>query len=435
MNARGLLAIMTSAFVIKAAGSALAVLMFMAIGRASTLVGFGDFAFGFAAAQFFAVVFGFGAETVALRSTSTALAENTQFEARAHAALTLRVTLAGMGGALLMGLGAICVGVSPSFALSISALAGILALSETLSSILRGYGWVTSALIPREIIWRLAILLVACGVWLSSAKLEAQQWIWLSACLLVMVVLCQWFLFAERPHGIELRAAPSKGVGSVIAFVLGHWQIWVIAVLNGFGAQLPILLVRALLQAEATALLFAAMKISGVIALPLVAVGPVVAPQISRAWAKRDMQGLQKIGAQTAGFSSAGAILGLGTIVTAGPMLLGFFGPDFLAAQPALIILAFGQLFAGLVGPTGFAMLMMGHEREALIFLCAATCVALVLTLGLSLTYGIVGAAVGISMLLLFNKGACYLFLMRHHGIHMSLLGWLKKTAPVGEEQ
>lgn len=433
MRARGLLAIMASAFVIKAAGSSLAVMMFMAIGRGSTLVGFGDFAFGFAAAQFFAVVFGFGAETVALRATSAALAENSPGEARAQAALSLRVTLSGMGGALALGFGAMAFGVSPAFALSISALAGLLALSETLSSILRGYGGVASALMPREIIWRFALLIVAGSVWMQGATLAAVQWMWLGAGLLATVVLGQWLLFAERPRGAKLWAAPALGPRYVIPFVVGHWQIWVIAVLNGFGAQLPILIVRALLDAEATALLFAAMKVTAVIALPLIAAGPVMAPQISRAWAQRDMRALQKVGVQTAGFTSAGALIGLGVVLAAGPMLLGFFGPAYHEAQPAVIILAMGQLFASLVGPTGFAMLMMGHEREALIYLCAATCVSLTLALGLSLAFGVVGAAVGISTLLLLNKGACYLFLMRRHGVHLSILGWARKPQAAQE--
>lgn len=430
MKRQGILAVIASAFAIKAIGSALAVLMFMAIGRASTLAAFGDFAFGFAAAQFFAVLFGVGAETVALRATSAALASGDALAARHHAALAIRMTGLGMAAALLFALLAIGLGLAAELALSIAALAALLALSETLSSILRGYGGVASALLPREILWRFALLVVAGAIWGAGIRLGAVAWLWLASALLAGVLMRQWLHFAERPRRADLLC--HGGLRQMAPFIGQHWQIWVIAVLNGFGAQLPIMLVRGLLSAEATALLFAAMKITAVIALPLVASGPVVAPQISRAWARGELGMVQRIGAQTAAFTSAGAFAGLAVVVLAGPMLLGWFGPEYVAAQSAVIVLAAGQVFAALVGPTGFAMLMMGHEREALRFLLSTTLVALGLTLGLTLGFGIIGAAIGISSLLLLNKGACYLFLVRRHGVHLSLIGWWPRSAPSG---
>ena len=44
-------------------------------------------------------------------------------------------------------------------------------------------------------------------------------------------------------------------------------------------------------------------------------------------------------------------------------MILGFFGGQFITATTSLIILAFGQFFNSITGPSGIILNMTGHEK------------------------------------------------------------------------
>jgi O-antigen/teichoic acid export membrane protein len=71
------------------------------------------------------------------------------------------------------------------------------------------------------------------------------------------------------------------------------------------------------------------------------------------------------------------------------------FGPQYVAAYPALLILLAGHLVAAWFGPA-ISLLTMGDDQKAVALVSMASAVANVLfTLLLASRFGIVGAAIG----------------------------------------
>ncbi len=73
------------------------------------------------------------------------------------------------------------------------------------------------------------------------------------------------------------------------------------------------------------------------------------------------------------------------------------FGPEFVVAATPLAIMAIGQLFNVLRGPTGAMLLMTGNEGIALRLTLAGLALLLVLSFVLIPRYGLVGAAIAYS--------------------------------------
>ena len=249
---------------------------------------------------------------------------------------------------------------------------------------------------------------------------------------LFVVLAVQWCSFQNHPRATDLCSG--RHGACFFKSWRTHWGLWLISVLETVNVQLPVLIVRTLLDAHATALFFAALKIASVVALPLLASGPVVAPQISRAWAAHDFDMLQRIGRQTALFTGIGTLIGVLAIIIAGEWFLRLFGADFAYSPDVLLILAAAQFLGALLGPTGFTMLMIGHERVSLLFLVSAAIVAVFLMIVLTIWVGLIGAAVGVSSLLLINKICCYWFIWNKYNLHLSLFGFLTKRCPRSRE-
>lgn len=414
--------ILLSSLLIKILGSSLAVFMFFLIARTLPIDAFGNFSAGFAVAQALAAISSLGLGTAVLRETSASLGAQDKASADARAHAFTRLMFYSSAVALALPALAMPFGYGVIQCASIAALAALIGWSEYISCLMRGYGEITSALAPREILWRLGVVLVALVMlWMQVAPQEGTAWLMIAAGLLAVVVLGQWLLFVRRPRRLWKRK-DQYGL-DFRRFMAGNWELWVIASLSVFEAHISVVLVRIFLDAESTAILFLAMKLTSVIALPIVAAGPAVAPQIAAAFAQGNKRRVQHVGAATALVSTLGGLVGLGMILIGGEWIFAFLDTGYDGAIDVLLILAGFQLVSALLGPTGFAMLMMGYQRVALKALLLAVAVSVGGIASLSQFLGVYGAAFGIGGLILINKSICYIFLWQNEQVHMSVLG------------
>ena len=85
-------------------------------------------------------------------------------------------------------------------------------------------------------------------------------------------------------------------------------------------------------------------------------------------------------------------------LVAVGPMILGLFGPAFVEAWPAMAIVAAGTVALAAVGPAERVLAMVGAERAYARIYVGVGILACVLALLLVPSYGIIGAAIGLSL-------------------------------------
>lgn len=96
-------------------------------------------------------------------------------------------------------------------------------------------------------------------------------------------------------------------------------------------------------------------------------------------------------------------------VIFAEPLLAMVFGPEFVAAVPALRIMAAGQMVNVLTGPVGGMLTMAGRERELLVLAIVGLVVLILLGAFLIPVYGIVGAAIAWATNSVIRCGGAYL--------------------------
>jgi len=129
---------------------------------------------------------------------------------------------------------------------------------------------------------------------------------------------------------------------------------------------------------------------------------------------------IDKINAMISRVNKQAAVLavpaGLVLVFGAGP-LMQLFGSEFVAAAPALRVLAACQVIIVLLGFVNPIMNVVSQERAAVILILAALLVGLPLTIWFSSAWGALGASVSISAATLAFSGGAVCLLQRRTGI------------------
>jgi hypothetical protein len=124
----------------------------------------------------------------------------------------------------------------------------------------------------------------------------------------------------------------------------------------------------------------AAVRVAGVVGMPMLAVSAIFGPTISNLAARGEWQTLQVLYARlTWALAGVGAILGV-AVAAGSRWVLAGFGPSFATASGALAILAAGQVVNSATGPSGLVLIMSGRTGRRL----ANAGIGAALTVGLS---------------------------------------------------
>ncbi len=131
-------------------------------------------------------------------------------------------------------------------------------------------------------------------------------------------------------------------------------------------------------------------QIIGMAAAPVLAL---LGPMSAQFLARGDRAGLQRILSRGAVLASLlAAVLGLALIVLAAP-LLRLFGPDFVVARDALLLLAAGQVVIAVCGPADGVLAMAGRNRVLVVTMLIAVVADIGLQSVLIPQFGMLGAA------------------------------------------
>ena len=228
-------------------------------------------------------------------------------------------------------------------------------------AIVRAGGRVIGAYAPSFVIRPFLILLAAGVVWLTSKRLTADTGLMITLGAFVLVALLQSKLVRDviRREGKSASAVyePRKWLQvSAPLFLVAGFQIAL--------SQTDILLVGSVRGVRYAGLYSAASKTATLVGYLLVALIAVAAPLFSEFEAKGDRAGLQRLATVSAQWVFwPTLILAIGLALLA-PDVLGLFGPEFVAAQGALIILLVGQLVSAGCGAVGSLLNMTGHQND-----------------------------------------------------------------------
>lgn len=385
------------ALIIKLSTAALTFLMFVVLARFLDAREYGTYATIFSLATFFGYFILGGLHTFALRCIPSLEVQGRQdlsgrlirdgYIAIGFLAMALAATT-WTGGALLQG----TVGAQAWFPFIAIALAAPLAFAEFQSNVLRGWGSVNRALIPRDVGWRVISIVAVGGLALAGVRLEAVPIFILTAAILLVLVVVQ-FGFGLRATPPEALAGAGEGLPRPGKLLTEARWLWVAALSGAIVPQLGVVLVSGLLSPIDAGVMFAAQRAAALLSLPLVAAEIIGGPMIAHAWARNDVHQIQRVCMLINTTLAIPVTVGAIAMTVLSDQILSTFRPEFSAYGFVLTILAMGTLVNALCGPTGFIMLMTGNEKKFVMIYSMSQLVGLSLIAATSFYWGILGAA------------------------------------------
>ena len=383
---------------IKVATAGLTYLTYVVLSRTQTNDEYGHFAFGLALATVLAIVAGAGQPTAILRLWAERRSKNDEPGARDAVAAGSGITILwGLIVSALLCLGTLAYlplltpGATANHFFGAAFLILPLALAEYNSSALRAQGSLWTALLARDIFWRLALPALVLALFAVGVVLSGPDALTLSAALLLGVLGLQMLMATRKGYTILPKRAPMKG----------HWRQWgglsrwllLGALIETAALNADIILVGLMLDLESSGLYFNAFRTAGLMTLFTFAIELVIAPMVAEHFHAGNMRKAQAI---TALCAWAGFIFSLGIFggfALFGDEILGLFGPAYADGWLILMLLSFGLLFDAVTGPSKIVMMMTGHERPYVAIFGTIMGIGFLLQIIVIPIWGLVGAA------------------------------------------
>ncbi|MEQ8598951.1 MAG: oligosaccharide flippase family protein [Devosia sp.] len=419
---------------IKVATAGLTYLTYVVLSRTQTNDEYGHFAFGLALATMLAIVAGAGQPVAVLRLWAEQRSKGDDTGAQSVIAAGSTITIyASIAIAVLLCLVALVYRpfAGPNETLNHIFGAAILilplALSEYNSSALRAQGSLWTALLPRDIFWRLALPTLVLALFALGMVLSGPDALVLAAALLLGMMALQMLLATRRGYTIMPARAP----------VPGHWNRWgrlsrwllLGALIETAALNADVILVGLMLDLESSGLYFNAFRTAGLMTLFTFAIELVIAPMVAEHFHAGNMRKAQAITAlcSWAGFVFSLVIfLGFGLF---GTEILSLFGASYAEGWLILMLLSFGLLFDAITGPSKIVMMMTGHERPYVAIFGAIMGVGLLVQILVIPFWGLIGAAAVNMAARICAQIGIALWCRFRIGLDTSLLGvlWLRK--------
>ncbi len=413
---------------IKVATAGLTYLMFVALSRSMGDVPYGQFAFGFALATMLAIGAAMGQQTAILRFWP----EETVANAPEKALNALKsgwalVLLAGAGLSAVLALVALLLGLigsEPGAFLHLFGAALLIlpmAAAEYGSSVLRAQGSVWSALLPRDILWRILVPAIVWLLYLRGADLSGFAALALSAVLLSFALALQFFVGKRQGYANGVSFGGLKSYWSD----RGKPSRWFLigTVVDSAALNVDVVLVGLMVAAESAGIYFNAFRTAGLMTLFMFAITLVIAPMVSRHYHAKEMRRAQAV---TSFCAWAGFIFSVGIFIVFvfyGDLILSLFGATYAQGHIILIILSVGLLADAATGPTRIVMMMTGHERDYVRIFGTIMGIGFVLQLIAIPLFGLLGAAIVNAASRIIAQTAIAWWTRKNVGIDTSLFG------------
>jgi O-antigen/teichoic acid export membrane protein len=414
---------------IKVATAGLTYLTYVALSRTMSPDEYGHFAFGLALATVLAIAAGIGQPMAILRlwpqETVAGLPQQARRAVQAGATLTI---VASITIAVLLCLVVLVaqpfmpLGYTVNHFYGAAFLVLPMALAEYNSSALRAQGSLWSALVPRDILWRIALPGAVVALFAAGIVLSGPDALVLSAALLAGMLALQFWQAIRKGYVL----APAMG-----GLVRRYWSQWggisrwlmLGALIETAALNADVILVGLMLDLESSGVYFNAFRTAGLMTLFTFAIELVIAPMVAQHYHAGEMRKAQAI---TALAAAAGFVFSLGIFAIFagwGGWILSLFGPAYAEGTLVLVLLALGLLFDAATGPSKIVMMMTGHERAYVAIFGAIMGVGFLLQIAVIPVFGIVGAAACNMAARIIAQIAIALWCRFRIGLDTSLLG------------
>lgn len=422
------------AFAIKVVSVGLSFLMFVALARATDEAGFGIIGTAMSVAAFAAALGSIGQRSNVMRFVAAydeqgQVAEREAVMRFSYSVATAGTAIAAVGASTLL----LVLGHIPN---SVAVIAGVglltlaLGMAEFHSKLLRPLASVSLTLVPKDVLWRILIIVSAGALALGIGSIDASvgQLLWYMSLSLMVFAGLQMWVFSRR--------RPDMWTGSrSTAALRQHWWAqslgpWAALTITTAAPTAAVVLVGALIAIEDVGPFFASLRIAQLLTLLMHATEVVLSPQLSRSLTNESTSELAHLCRFGSIVGGGFALVGTLGLAVAGPWLLDIFQDGFSDAHAALVILSLGYLVNCAAGPTAPLLLMSGRGSDLARFQLIARALMLVAMPVAIYAFGTIGAAVCVAASEVIWNVAASRHIRRSIGVEPTILSWL--VQPIG---
>jgi O-antigen/teichoic acid export membrane protein len=280
----------------------------------------------------------------------------------------------------------------PSIWLVAGLLLPVVALARVQQSTLRGLHHPATSQVPELVLGPgLMLALVAVTIWTGAATATAENAViaqTVAASLGLTVAV--WLVY---------RAIPDPARVAKRRYLYRQWlgtsgRMFLMTSLTTLNGRIGILLLGVIATPQVVGPFSVALRGASFISLPLSVTVLAMAASMARAFAAGHRARLELLSSRMSRIALLGGIPVAVVLLVWGGSFLELFGTGFVGARIALTILIAGELVNVAAGPVATLLVMMGHERDAVVGLAIGTALNAGLCLILIPRWGINGAAV-----------------------------------------
>lgn len=174
---------------------------------------------------------------------------------------------------------------------------------------------------------------------------------------------------------------------------------------------------------EAVAIFEVATRSSALISFTLDGLNSAIAPYISAAFEKKNMESLQRIVTKTTRIVFVFALpVALIFIIGGKPLLDFLYGMEYSVAYWPLVILCLGHLVNAFTGSAGIVLNMTGHQGYLSKNLAIMMVLMLISSIPLVMKYDVVGASIAFSAIFILQNITWVLYIRKNLGINTTIL-------------
>ncbi len=279
------------------------------------------------------------------------------------------------------------------------------------ASALRAFGAIIVSMLPERILRdSVAFLILAVLVLGGIAPPDAVTAMAATLVTAIITVLfIQRFLTGRRPTEL-VSATPYYAIRDWLRPAV---SLTLIMLADTIMSRAGILIIGLRNDTLGAGIFAVAFSLAQLVALPRMALSALFAPTVSALYARGDMVALQRLIARSAALSLAFTLVVALPLIAGAPILLPWFGPQFVTAGPVLIVLVLGQLAAAAAGPQQHLFTMTGHERQGAALMAAAAAATILGAALLMIPFGMMGVAVATTLSMIGWNIGMAIFLSR----------------------
>lgn len=291
----------------------------------------------------------------------------------------------------------------------------VLSLLYQRMAVLQGFERVAQAQVFLEIARPLALLALAGAAYvsfgLSATGAMAANIIATASALVVAVIVVRRFI------SVHAGALSRNARENYRAWLVMSLPYLAIGALTAVMQQSDILMLGSLMGGVAAGLYAPAVKLAQLVLFPMMAIRSRAAPLMAKLHAAGDLTDLQRQMNTTTVTSALTGVVLVAGLIWQRENLLGLFGPDFVAASPALVVLALGMGVFALTGGVEVFLIYGPFERVTMMIYAVVVGLNIALNVVLIPPFGVLGAAYATAATVTLRGVISAYVVWRHTGI------------------